>query len=95
MKFNRASFDSSLKAAKKSAMAFNKDRYLFPTAYGYAIGTVPPPFNRDYVLVCPNGVWHDVKRENYPAGDRLGFDGGSTHDKGDDHGKRLHYYMPS
>ena len=51
MRYNRGSFQSTIRAAIKTSSA-EHPAYVFATAYGYTIGNSRPPFHQNHYRVC-------------------------------------------
>lgn len=59
VRFDRASIDSAIAAAKK--LESEKDLYVFATYLGYTIDSRPPPGMQSYVIVHPDGSTETIK----------------------------------
>ena len=59
VRFDRASIDSAIAAAKR--LQSEKDQYIFATYLGYTIESRPPPGMQQYVIVHPDGTTEIVK----------------------------------
>lgn len=56
MRYNRASIDSAIGAAKKSAAKHNTTVYVFGTYYGWTLDYRTPAFGQAHYAVAPDGT---------------------------------------
>ncbi len=57
IRYNRASIDSTINAAKRIVEGTDLTRYIYATAYGFTIDQAPPPFSTQrYVKVTASSV---------------------------------------
>ena len=56
IRYNRASFSSTLSAAKTSVTGTALTRYVYATANGFTIWHCPPPLGQDYYRVTDAAI---------------------------------------
>ena len=74
MRYNRASIESSLHAAKRYAAKHDCLAYVYANAYGFIVDHRPPPFGQQHYVVTAGGTVHYRECESalkYTEGDNL------------------------
>jgi hypothetical protein len=55
VRYDRASVDSTLAAARRLAAKSDTTMYAYATAYGMTLDTRPAPFGQQYYQITPDG----------------------------------------
>lgn len=60
MRYNKASLDDTIRAARETAARAEQLRFVFATAYGFRIETRKPPFGQAHLIVWPSGRVEEI-----------------------------------